>query len=162
RVAPSLGRRLRQRTASLNLKRGNIWQLGGGSGDARPIFDGNLLRHGGCGGCGPPPPHASQHQKCRSPPLLRSEAHVASVYKADRASGIERVGIENSLILHASRAARRLIARRCDDPDRRTAGGGAGRTRRTSGAGRASGAGRSGLALGWLLALPARGQEKGG
>src|SRR5262249_15682398 len=96
------------------------------------------------------------------PLLLRSEAHVAFVYKADRASGIERVGIENSLILRASRAARRLIARRCNDPDRRTAGGGAGRTRRTSGAGRASGAGGSGLPLGWLLALPARGQEKGG
>ena len=44
RMASALGRRLRQRTASLDLKRGNIWQLGGGSGDARPIFDGNVAR----------------------------------------------------------------------------------------------------------------------
>src|SRR5262249_19013480 len=33
------------------------------------------------------------------------------------------------LILHAARAARRLIAGRCDDPDRRSAASGAGRTR---------------------------------
>jgi hypothetical protein len=39
------------------------------------------------------------------------------VYKADRASGIERVGIENLLILFATRAAGRLIARRGDDPN---------------------------------------------
>ena len=36
----------RQCTASFNLKRGNSWQLAGGSGDARPIFDGKLLRQG--------------------------------------------------------------------------------------------------------------------
>src|SRR5215471_1968092 len=41
RVTPSLRRRLRQHTASLDLKRGDIWQLGGGSSDARPIFDGS-------------------------------------------------------------------------------------------------------------------------
>jgi hypothetical protein len=49
--------------------------------------------------------NASEHESCRSPLLLRSEAHVAFVCKADRASGIERVGIENLLILQATRAA---------------------------------------------------------
>ena len=43
----SLRGRLRQRTASLDLKRGNIWQLSGGGSDARPIFGGNLLRRRG-------------------------------------------------------------------------------------------------------------------
>jgi len=57
----------------------------------------------------------SEYENCR--PLLRSEGHVALVYKADRASGIERVGIENLLILFATRAAGRLIARRGDDPN---------------------------------------------
>src|SRR5262245_64007475 len=81
------------------------------------------------------PLNASEHESCRSPLLLRSKAHVAFVYKADRASGIERVSIENLLILHATRAARRLIAASCDDPDRRSAGGGAGRTGGTRGPG---------------------------
>jgi hypothetical protein len=76
---------------------------------------------------------ASEHENCR--PLLRPEGHVALVYKADRASGIERVGIENLLILFATRAAGRLIARRGDDPNRPSvAAAGTGRTRRTSGA----------------------------
>ena len=52
---------------------------------------------------------------------------------ADRASRIERVGIENLLIRFATRAAGRLIAWHCDDPDRLSAGAGTGRTR---GAGR--------------------------
>ena len=90
---------------------------------------------------------------------------------ADRASGIERVGIENLLIRFATRAAGRLIAWHCDDPDRLSAGAGAGRTsgtcgagrtNGTCGAGRTSGAGRPGLTLGWRLALAARNQEKGG
>jgi len=41
--------------------------------------------------------------------LLWSEGQVAFAYKADRAAGIERVGIENLLILFATRAAGRLI-----------------------------------------------------
>ena len=102
---------------------------------------------------------ASEHENCG--PLLRSEAHVAFVYKADHASGIERVGIENLLILFATRAAGRLIAGPCDDPNRPSAGAGARRTSGTCGARRTSWAGRSGLTLGWRLALPARGQEKG-
>jgi hypothetical protein len=81
---------------------------------------------------------------------------------ADRTSGIERVGIENLLISFATRAAGRLIAWHCDDPDRLSAGAGAGRTSGTCGAGRTSGAGRPGLTLGWRLALAARNQEKGG
>jgi hypothetical protein len=44
---------------------------------------------------------ASEHENCR--PLLRSEGHVAFVYKADRTARIERVGIENLLILVATR-----------------------------------------------------------
>src|SRR6476661_4064591 len=76
---------------------------------------------------------ASKHEHCR--PLLRSEGHVAFVYMADRASRIERVGIENLLIRFATRAAGRLIAWHCDDPDRLSAGAGTGRTR---GAGRTS------------------------
>src|SRR5499433_1011117 len=112
---------------------------------------------------------ASEHENCR--PLLRSEGHVALVYKADRASRIEGVGIENLLIPFATSAADRLIARRGDDPNRPSIDAGAGRTsgaRRTgdagraSRAGRASGAGRPGFTLGWRLALPARGQEKDG
>ena len=81
---------------------------------------------------------------------------------ADRTSGIERVGIENLLIRFATRAAGRLIAWHCDDPDRLSAGAGAGRTSGTCGAGRTSGAERPGLTLGWRLALAARNQEKGG
>jgi hypothetical protein len=95
------------------------------------------------------------------------------VYKADRASGIERVGIENLLILLATRAAGRLITGPCDNLDRRSVSAGSGTrensgtgrtsgTRRTSGAGRTGGTGRPCLTLGWLLALAARSQEKGG
>src|SRR5262249_41963836 len=62
---------------------------------------------------------ASEHENCR--PLLRSEGHVALVYEADHASGIERVGIDNLLILLATRAAGRFITRPCDNPDRRSA-----------------------------------------
>src|SRR5262249_25052621 len=76
--------------------------------------------------------NASEHK--RSPRLLPgSEAHIAFVDKADRASRIERVGIENLLIRHATRIAGRLIAGRCDDPDCRSASGGTRRTGRTSG-----------------------------
>jgi hypothetical protein len=168
-----LRRLLRQRTASLDLKRGNIWQLGGGSGDARSIFDGRLLRlygrllrldgrllrlDGRLLGRG----DASENENCR--PLLRSEGHVAFVFKVNRAPRFERVGIENLLILFATRGAGRLIAGRFDDPNL------AGRTSkavRTTGAGRtwgtggADGAARTSLTLG-RLALSASSQEKGG
>jgi hypothetical protein len=60
---------------------------------------------------------------------------VGRSYKADRASGIYRVGIENLLVLFATRAAGRLIARRSDDPNRPSVG--------TAGAGRTSGSGRT-------------------
>ena len=50
---------------------------------------------------------ASEHENCRPP--VRSEGHVALVYKADDASGIERIGIEDLLILLATRAAGRFI-----------------------------------------------------
>jgi len=63
------------------------------------------------------------------------------------------------LIRHATRIAGRLLAGRCDDPDRRSAAGGTGRT---SGARRTGGTGRTSVALGWRLALPAGRQEKGG
>jgi hypothetical protein len=113
---------------------------------------------------------ANQHEYCR--PLLWPKGRVALVYKADRASGIERVGIENLLILLATRAAGRLITGPCDNLDRRSVGAGSGTkesgsTGRTSGAGRTSRARRTsrasrpGLTLGWRLALPARSQEKG-
>jgi hypothetical protein len=74
-------------------------------------------------------------------PLLRSEGHVALVYKTDHASGIERIGVENLLILFATRAAGRLIARRGDDPNRSSVA--AAGTGWTSGAGRASGTRRA-------------------
>jgi hypothetical protein len=76
---------------------------------------------------------------------------LRSSIKADRTSGIELISIENLLIVFATRAAGRLIARRGDDPNCSSVGSGAGRTSgigRTSGAGltsgarRASGAGR--------------------
>jgi hypothetical protein len=70
---------------------------------------------------------ANEHEYCG--PLLWPESRVALIYKADRASGIERVGIENLLILLATRAAGRLITGPCDDLDRRTVGAGS-RTRR--------------------------------
>ena len=85
---------------------------------------------------------------------------------ADRTSGIERVGIENFLILFATRAASRLIAGRFDDPEagrtRGTGGAGPREAARTLRAGRTSGTRRTGLTLGWRLALAARNQEKGG
>jgi hypothetical protein len=113
---------LRQRSASLDRKSGNKGQLASGSGDARPIFDGNAARLAGAArsasarvacpifdgklllhrrGDG----DASEHKKCR--PLLRSEGHVAFVHKDDLAPRINRVGIENLLILFATRAAGR-------------------------------------------------------
>src|SRR5262245_52578433 len=87
---------------------------------------------------------ANEHENCR--PLLRSERNVALVYEADHASGIERVGIENLLILLATRATGRCITRPCDNLDRRSVctrnrtgrTGGARRTGRTGGAGRPS------------------------
>jgi hypothetical protein len=46
RITPSLGLRLRQHTASLDLEPGDIGQLGDGTKDARPIFGRKLLRQG--------------------------------------------------------------------------------------------------------------------
>ena len=89
-----------------------------------------------------------------------SERDMALVYKSDDASGIEGMSTENLLVLIAIRGARRLIAGECDDSDRRCVGARAGRT---GGAGRTcgtSGARRSSFALGWRLALPARGQKQ--
>src|SRR5262245_64039983 len=78
---------------------------------------------------------ANEHEYCG--PLLWPESRVAFIYKADRASGIERAGIENLLILLATRATGRLITGPCENLDRRTVGtresGGAGRTRQTGG-----------------------------
>ena len=91
--------------------------------------------------------YASKHENCG--PLLRSEGHIALVYKSDDASGIEGMSTENLLVLIAIRGARRLIAGECDDSDRRCVGARAGRT---GGAGRTcgtSGARRSSFALGW-------------
>jgi len=101
-----LGLTAGQRTASFDLKRGNSRQFAGGSGDARSIVDrklllrrrGLLLRRRGDG-------DASEHEKCR--PLLRSEGQVAFVHKDDLAPRINREGIENLLILFATRAADR-------------------------------------------------------
>src|SRR5262249_2068490 len=150
------------RTASLDLKRGNIWQLGGSSSDARPIFDGNLLRRRGAGtrnllrrrGAVTVCLNAGEHERSSSL-LLGSEAHIAFVDKADRAAGIERVGIEDLLILFATGAARRLLAGRCDHSDCRSAGGGTGRASEAGRTTRTRGAGRTGLSLRWRLALPA-------
>ena len=106
-------------------------------------------------------PDAGEHENSRA--LLRSEGHIAFVNKADRTSGIERVGIENLLILVATRAAGRFTARPRNDPDRPSADAGrTSRTGRASGARRTSGTGRPSFALGWRLVLPARDQEKGG
>src|SRR5262249_54404956 len=74
---------------------------------------------------------ANEHEYCG--PLLWPESRVAFIYKADRASGIERVGIENLLILLATRATGRLITGPCENLDRRTVG-----TRESGGGGRAS------------------------
>src|SRR5262249_15466871 len=63
---------------------------------------------------------ANEHEYCG--PLLWPESRVAFIYKADRASGIERVGIENLLILLATRATGRLITGPCENLDRRTVG----------------------------------------
>src|SRR6478609_10919953 len=90
-------------------------------------------------------PDASEYENSRA--LLRSEGHIAFVNKADRTSGIERLGIENLLILFATRAAGRFTAGPRDDPDRPSAD--AGRTRRTSrasGPRRTSGTGRPSFA----------------
>jgi hypothetical protein len=67
---------------------------------------------------------ANEHEYRR--PLLWPEGHVALVYKNDRASGIERVGIENLLILLATRAASRLITGPRYNLDRRSVGAGSG------------------------------------
>jgi hypothetical protein len=100
----------------------------------------------------------SEYENCG--PLLRSEGHIAFVYKPNRATRIERISIENLLTLFAIRGARRLIARKCDDSDRLPIGAGAGRPSRTRGAGWTSGTSRAGrpcLTLGWRFALSARG-----
>lgn len=102
---------------------------------------------------------ASEHENCW--PFLRSEGHVALVYKANNASWIERIGIEDLLILRAARAAGCLFTGSCDNVDRRSVIAGTG-TRRTGGTGRTGGARRSGLTLGGRLALSAGGQDKGG
>src|SRR4029077_749853 len=65
---------------------------------------------------------ASEHENSRA--LLRSEGHIAFVNKADRTSGIERVGVENLLILFATRAAGRFTAGPRNDSDRPSAFGG--------------------------------------
>src|SRR4029434_3839087 len=130
---------------------------------------------------------AHEHEYCR--PLLWPEVRVALVYKADRASGIERVGVENLLVLLATRAAGRLFTGSCDNPDRWSVGagsetkesGGTGRTSgtwrtsrawrtsgtgrtsgtwRTSGAWRTSGTGRTSLTLCWRLPVPPRRQSQ--
>ena len=46
---------------------------------------------------------ARKHENCG--PLVRSERHVPLVYERDDASGIERVDVENLLVLLATRAA---------------------------------------------------------
>src|SRR5262249_35632768 len=97
---------------------------------------------------------ASDHEKRGL--LLRSEGQVAVVHKDDLAPRVNRIGIENLLILFATRAADRQFAGPDSDPDRLSTDHGAGRTRGTSGTRRIS------LTLCWLLALPARSQEKGG
>src|SRR6478609_4058810 len=91
---------------------------------------------------------ANEHEYCGR--LLWPESRVALIYKADHASGIERVGSENLLILLATRAAGRLITGPCGNLDRRTVGtsesGGAGRTNKTwwtSGTWRTSKTGRT-------------------
>src|SRR5262249_12269708 len=139
---------------------------GWGSGNARPICDRNLLRRRGATTRSflrrrwalAVRFNASEHERSSSL-LPGSEAHIAFVDKADRASGIERVGIENLLIRRATRTADSLITGSCDDPDRRTAGGEA---RRTGRPGRTSGTGRTGVTLGRRLAVPEGRQEKGG
>src|SRR4029077_7142747 len=104
---------------------------------------------------------ASEHENSRA--LLRSEGHIAFVNKADRTARIERVGIENLLILFATRAAGRFTAGPRNDPDRPSADAGrTSRTSRASGPRRTSGTGRPSFALGWRLVLSARDQEKGG
>src|SRR5262249_14633527 len=77
---------------------------------------------------------ANEHEYCR--PLLWPESRVALVYKADRASGIERVGVENLLVLLATRAAGRLFTGSCDNPDRWSVGAGS-ETKESGGTGRA-------------------------
>src|SRR5262249_13341367 len=139
---------------------------GWGSGNARPICDRNLLRRRGATTRSflrrrwalAVRFNASEHERSSSR-LTGSEAHIAFVDKADRASRIERVGIENLLIRRATRSADRLLAWRCDHPDCRTA---AGEARRTGRPGRTSGTGRTSATFGWRLALAAGGQEKGG
>jgi hypothetical protein len=110
---------------------------------------------------------ANEHEYRR--PLLWPEGHVALVYKSDRASGIERVGIENLLILLATRAADQLITGPCDNLDGRSVGAGSGTreisgTRRTS---RANGtrrlrdqAGQVALPHPWLAARFVRRQPR--
>ena len=85
-------------------------------------------------------PDANEHEYCR--PLLWPEGRVALVYKADRASGIERVGVENLLVLLATRAAGRLFTGSCDNPDRWSVGAGS-ETKESGGTGRTSGTWRT-------------------
>jgi len=101
---------------------------------------------------------ASEHDDCRPPP--RPKDQMAFVLKADRASRIERVRIENAFIGVAVHAAGRLIAGHAGDPDRRSAG--AGRSRRPGWSREAHRPGLSLFALGGRLALPTRRQDKGG
>ena len=103
--------------------------------------------------------NANEHENCW--PFLRSKGHVALVYKANDASWIERIGIEDLLILRAARAAgccsQALAITLIVGPlVPELAPGGAGET------GRTGGARRSGLNLGGRLALSAGGQDKGG
>ena len=97
-------------------------------------------------------------------PLIRSEGHVALVYEGDHAPWIECVGVDNLVILFATRAATKLITGPCDELDVRSlsVGSGPGRAGWTRRSGRARGARRTGFTLGWRLALSAGGQDQGG
>ena len=81
-VKPDLRRKRRQVAGAARLQCRRVCQCR----RRVPIFDGRLLRHG----------DASENENCR--PLLRSEGHVTFIFKVNRASRIERVGIENLLI----------------------------------------------------------------
>jgi hypothetical protein len=85
---------------------------------------------------------------------------MALIYEADHAPWIERVGVDNLLVLLATRAAAKLITGPCDDLDGGclSAGSGTGWAGRT---GRTRGSGRTGITLGRRLALSAGGQDQG-